>query len=155
MYLYLAGPITGLTLKAANDWREDDLMLASLAKHGYVCLNPLREKEHLGAWENQPLPARYTPEQEEFEVSHDLDDINKSCAILANFKDAQRVSIGSVWELGYANAKGKPVVSVLEPGGLHDHLFIHNTSYKVVESMFEAVAELAILAPKLREPQYA
>lgn len=155
MYLYLAGPITGKTLEEANDWRENELMLASLAKHGYIPLNPLREKAHLEEWDGLPLPARYTPEQEEFEVSNDLDDINKSVAILANLKDAERVSIGSVWEIGYANALGKPVITVLEPGGLHDHLFIHNTSLKVVESMFEAVAELAILAGKLRGPVYA
>ena len=155
MYLYLAGPITGLTLQDASDWRENELMLASLAKHGYICLNPLREKAHLMEFEDTPLPARYTPEQEEFEVSNDLDDINKSAAVLANLRDAERVSIGTVWEIGYATAKGKPVITVLEPGGVHDHLFIHNASLKVVESVFEAVAELAILAPQLRGPVYA
>lgn len=154
MYVYLAGPITGLTFEKASEWRDDPLLVESLAKQGYVTLNPLRGKPHLSE-SRDPLPARYTDAQEMMEVTQDLGDIDKASAVLANLRDVTHVSVGTCWELGYAYAKQKPVVTVISHGGPYDHLFVHRTSYKVVQSMFEAVAALEELAPLLRGPVYA
>jgi len=155
MYVYLAGPITGLTLQDASAWREDENLINSLAKHGYEVLTALRDKEHLHAYDGKVLPARYSDEEEESEVFLDLNDINDSRVVLANMHGASRVSVGTAWEMGYAYAKGIPVIAVVDAGSVYDHLFVNQTAYRVVPSLFEAVYELAILAPKLREPQYA
>lgn len=154
MYVYLAGPITNKTLAEASEWRDNPLLESSLAKHGYILLSPLRNKAHLERFQG-PLPSRYEDDEERMEVDTDLDDIRNCAAVLANLRDDEHFSVGTCWELGYAYALGKPTITVIHKDGPYDHLFIHRTSTKVVYSLFEAAAELAILAPKLREPSYA
>jgi nucleoside 2-deoxyribosyltransferase len=65
--------------------------------------------------------------------------IDQSDWILAYFRDATRVSIGSVWELGYGWASGKKILSVIEPGSIHDHAFVRRRSHLFTPHLNEAI----------------
>lgn len=56
--------------------------------------------------------------------SRDKFDVARSDVIFANFTRARRVSIGSMFELAWAQAQGKPIVIVMDKDGFHDHPFV-------------------------------
>lgn len=109
-YIYLAGPITGLSYVAATDWREDPALLQHLTRHGWTALSPMRGKDYLkGARE---LAGVF--DEGRAAVERDCFDIRRSQAILVNLLGAERVSIGTVAEMGYARALDKHIVTVMD-----------------------------------------
>ena len=58
--------------------------------------------------------------------------------VLADFRDTKRVSIGSMVELGWADALGIPVVTIMSKGDFHDHAFVHQISTHVVDDVEDA-----------------
>lgn len=146
-YVYLAGPITGLEFGEAVDWRdyvEDDLFTHSV--HGdtepWLAFSPLHGKEEVAeAYEGLPLPDSF--EGDESVADEDFDYIDRCDAVLANFSGAQRVSIGTCVELGYAFARDKRIITVIpERATIHDHLFIRRVSSIIVPTLKDALAEL-------------
>jgi nucleoside 2-deoxyribosyltransferase len=60
---------------------------------------------------------------------------------------ATRVSIGTVMEIAWAHAYGKPVVLVMEEGNVHDHPMIRECSPFIVHTLDEGIELVnAILA---------
>lgn len=141
MIVYLAGPITGLTYEQAQDWR---LWFRRTCPAPWACLDPLRGFEHLN--DGTQLPDTF---QGEFDaVARDLTDISSCDVVVVNLAGAERISIGTMCELGYARAKGKFIVTVLDGdsyyfGGSvrnpHDHLFVRQMSDVVVAQLPEAI----------------
>lgn len=135
-YVYLAGPISGLTFGNATDWRESvSAELARTLPH-VVGLSPLRNKTYFER--EQTLGDSY----EELLFSgqraitvRDRFDCMRSDAILMNLLDAKKVSIGSMIELGWANDIKKPIVVVMEDGNIHNHAMVREIASWIVPTL--------------------
>lgn len=133
--VYLAGPISGLSYNEATEWR--DLVTTALNKLGIKCLSPLRAEVHL---RNHPgaLTDCQTPEEhlaagsqvlamstQRGVVERDKFDCTKCSVIFLNLLNSKRVSIGSMIEIGWANANNIPIVLIMEDeGNCQDHAFV-------------------------------
>lgn len=116
--IYLAGPITGLDWKSATQWRKyliEKFKDASTGRINYIALSPLRGKEYL---ENE---TDIKDSYEDYRMStpkaiteRDLNDVRRSDLIIVNFIGAERVSIGTVLEIGAAKALNVPIILVIE-----------------------------------------
>jgi len=144
--VYLAGPITGMTYAEAQDgWRQEAAIL--LANVGVIALTPLRGKDYLrseGPLEKQYLNLSPLSSPQGI-VRRDFNDVRTVDAILANFLDADRASIGTCWELGAAYALRTPVIAVVEKGSVHDHPFVTQTAAYTFDNMPEALSALCYL----------
>ena len=138
--VYLAGQITGLTYDDANDWRE--YVIPKLKSAGLTPLNPLRAKEFLRKFgelrqqyhEASPLSTRKGI------VTRDRDDVANCDIVLMNLKGMDRVSIGCMVEVGWADAHRKPIVMVLDEDlGPYDHEFIKEICGYIVYDLDEAL----------------
>lgn len=119
--VYLCGPITGGSLHEITGWRRT--VAEALAGAAQV-IDPTdyspdttRRSESLltrALTEERLLHGRQTVERDQ---SH----IQRSDVVLACFLGTKSVSIGSVGELFWADAMGKPIVIVREDDNLHNH----------------------------------
>ena len=150
---YLAGPITGLEYDAANDWRaEGSEFVERLRALGIKTRSPMRGKEKFKI--NGPLTPYF--DEGEAAVVRDLEDIRESDFILVNVLGAERVSLGTMCETGYAFALGKPVILVMEKeGNPHGHVFTDFMAHRHVYDLESAIIELVALNKQLVEPPYA
>jgi nucleoside 2-deoxyribosyltransferase len=123
--LYLAGPIKGCTYHDCVDWREE---VAAAMPPNVICLSPMRYKSYLegelaiaGEYERHVLSTRQAI------VARDGFDVRRADLLLVNLLGAERVSIGTVWEIGVAHALNKPMVLVMEQDGsnVHDHPMVN------------------------------
>lgn len=150
--VYLAGPIAGLTYDGAEDWRS--YARTKLAEAGIEGFSPLRAQEYLrrvGTLSNH---------------GHDRDDMScmstsrgittrdrfdaTTCdAMLVNLLDATKVSIGTMIELGWADAHRIPtVVAIPEGVHPHHHMMVEELTGFSVRSLDEAIHVLkSILRP--------
>jgi nucleoside 2-deoxyribosyltransferase len=143
--VYLAGPITGCDYNGCTDWRE--AVKAELEATGvYRCISPMRGKEALkdvqcftpfgyalekGGCSNQDIYRR------------DSYDVHRSDVVLVNLVGAKRVSIGTMFELAWAQRAGKFVLVVLEDdANPHNHAFVHQGASMTVKSLEDAVLYL-------------
>ena len=152
--VYLAGPITGLTYGSATDWRQSAGLY--LAQFGIVALSPMRGKDfilrRLGAtatmgqtYEDAPLSTQRGI------VARDTFDIKRADVVLFNLLGAERVSIGSMVEYGWASAHGKVIVTVMEKeGNVHDHAFVRELSPYRVDNLDDALEIIKAIAGTLR-----
>lgn len=143
--VYLAGPITGLSYGAArHGWREEFFNLVGGLNSAIDCFSPMRQKEFL---KNSQCLAGSALELDKYEqalsrplgiITRDFNDVTHRDAMVACFLGAERVSIGTVWEIGVAYAHRKPVVVVMEPNNIHQHAFVTHSSGYVVPTLEEA-----------------
>lgn len=153
MYVYLAGPMTGLSHEEADGWRSDPSLLGALEKHGWKPLSPtdavakpwLKEK-----YAENVMPSRVHHATEQQEIALDLWQIHCASAVLANLGEAETVSIGTVCEIAYAFAWDRPVIVIDEDGSLHDHMFIRQFAAVTVPTLLEGVGELIKIGTKLK-----
>ena len=59
--------------------------------------------------------------------------------MLFNFLGADRVSVGTCIEVGWADAARRPMVAVMEPGNMHDHAIVRSCVPFIVATLDEAV----------------
>lgn len=139
-FVYLAGPITGQTFDEAADWRE--AFLDQLFSVGLMGLSPMRGLEKFRV--PGPLPSTF--DEGKAAMLRDLYDIRRSDAVVVNLLGAERVSVGTMCELGYAYALGKFIVVVMnDVNPWHDHLFVHEMASQVVPTLDDALDVLAVL----------
>ncbi len=111
--VYLSGPICGATYEEMSSWRNH--ATDCLGQVGIKTRSPLRhkdwwlkraktEEERHG---NQGCPWSDTPRAL---VVRDRFDIQAADVVLVNLEGAKKVSIGTMVELGWADAFRKPVV---------------------------------------------
>lgn len=143
--VYLSGPITGLTFAGATDWRQ--YAIESLAADGIVGISPMRAKDYLAAL-NAPISGHgreyvkmgvlSTPQAV---VTRDRFDTQRADVMLMNLVGADRVSIGTMVEIGWADAARVPIIGIIEPSGnVHDHMFVNNMIGFRVETLDEGLA---------------
>lgn len=127
--VYLAGPITGLTYDGASDWREHAKTVLEQGG-GTLALSPLRGKEFLRSIgvitgtgeEYQHLSVLSTGRGI---TTRDRFDATRCDVLLVNLLGAKQVSIGTVMEIAWADAKRIPIVCAMEDkGNPHEHLMV-------------------------------
>lgn len=141
--VYLSGPITGLMYDDAVDWRE--FAIKELAKSSIAGVSPMRAKEYL-AQLDAPLSGHgreyltmgvfSTPSAV---VTRDRYDTRTADVMIMNLLGAKQVSIGTMVELGWADAHRVPVVGVIEDGNVHDHMFVNQLMGYRAESLSQAI----------------
>ena len=118
MIVYLSGTITGRTRHEASGWRS--YATKELLSAGFSVLNPLRGGSYLSTQQDD-IPKGLSDKALK---QRDKLDVKKCDIILANFEDADRVSIGSLMEMAWAEELGKLVIVIMDAEGIHDHPFV-------------------------------
>lgn len=120
--IYLAGPITGLTYgEARHGWRKEFGEIMSRQSPHIECFSPMRQKDFLEGQEDLKGDAEalerldHALARPHGILTRDFNDVTQRDAVVACFLGAQRVSIGTVWEIGVAYAHKKPLVVIMEP----------------------------------------
>ena len=124
--IYLSGPISGLHYdEAARGWRQDAGHI--LEDAGAIVLDPTKlETENekggaidpLGDQDSAMLNWKSITTKDRFYVQ-------QADLMILNLLGAQRVSIGSMIELGWADLLRKPVVLIMEPEfNMHEHAMV-------------------------------
>jgi nucleoside 2-deoxyribosyltransferase len=72
-------------------------------------------------------------------VGRDNNDIMRCDVMFAYFLDTTAVSIGSMAEFGLAYAYRKPIVTVMTPNNIHNHIFTQGMSTYITEDIDEAI----------------
>lgn len=136
--VYLCGPITGLTFEGCDGWRK--MAARSLGSLGIEVLSPMRGNGHLAQHGSMPYFDESNPLTTPRGIAtKDRFDCLRADVVLANFLGAERISVGSVMELGWADAARKPVVAVMERGNVHEHpMVLESVSWRV-ETLDEAL----------------
>jgi nucleoside 2-deoxyribosyltransferase len=136
--VYLAGPITGQSYKGCTDWRE--AAIRELAEEGIIGVSPMRGKYYL---ENEGVIGDAYPDKpmssEKGITTRDRFDATGCSVLLANFSDADRVSVGTCIELGWADANRRPIIVVMEEGNPHWHSMVRAVSGFIVPDLDEAI----------------
>jgi nucleoside 2-deoxyribosyltransferase len=126
--IYLAGPITGLSYGKSTDWRR---WMARRLSPEIVPLSPMRGKDYLkdeqhigSAYEQHPMST------EAAIIGRDRFDVMTRCdAVMVNVLGAKKVSIGTVIEIGWADAARKPIILLIEDeGNVHDYPMIRQAA---------------------------
>lgn len=138
--VYLCGPMGGLTFHEANTWRlhADD----TLGDHFIEAINPLRHLD-MGA-DEVFLTASYEAamKTDRSITTRDRMDVKRSDLLLANLLAANKTSVGSAIEFGWADLLDIPVVTVLDPANVDNqfnHPMIRDISDWVVPTLGEAL----------------
>jgi nucleoside 2-deoxyribosyltransferase len=137
--VYLSGPISGLTYEGCTDWRE--YATKAMAELGINALSPMRGKEYLrgkGKIEDgSSAVISNFMSQDRAIVTRDRWDTTGCDFMLCNLRGCgDRVSIGTMIELGWADMARVPVVLVMEPAGnIHEHAFVRELSGYRVDSL--------------------
>jgi hypothetical protein len=122
-YVYLCGPITGLSFDICSEYYR---RVAALLPPWIVPLSPMRGKGYLqgvpvlgDTYEGMALASQRGV------VCRDFFDVRRADVVLANFLGATRVSIGSSFELAWAFQLQKPVILAMEEqDNVHEHTFV-------------------------------
>jgi nucleoside 2-deoxyribosyltransferase len=150
--IYLAGPICGLTFEGAQDWRN---YFAEKISSEIACFSPLRGKEYLKM--RGPLEGSY----DEFPLStdrgitaRDRNDCMGADLVVFNMLGAQRVSLGTMVEFGWADAARVPSVLVMEKeGNIHEYPMVREIASFRVTNLEDAIAIAEIVLLPSRTPR--
>ena len=137
--IYLCGPISGLSFDECTDWRK---YVARRLASDIVPLSPMRGKEYLAkekaigdSYEDTILSSGRAI------TTRDRNDVMNCDMLMANFLGAQKVSIGSVIEYGWADAFRKPIITIMEADktNIHEHSILNGVTGFRVSTLDEAV----------------
>jgi nucleoside 2-deoxyribosyltransferase len=146
--VYLAGPITGLTYDEAIDWRGG--VEKVLRDYGVHPLSPLRGKDYLrplGVLDDAgDMEKSAYAMNEDWPLStpkgitvRDRNDVRTCDAVLVNLLGAERVSVGTVIEIAWADAYRVPSVIAMEKDNPHRHAMINEVAGLIVPDLDMAV----------------
>jgi nucleoside 2-deoxyribosyltransferase len=146
--VYLSGPITGLSQPAADRWRQH---VSERLADGLTAVNPMRDAvdETVASEMRLGETARLEHLLHGKEIlDRNRADIARCDLLLANFLGADRVSIGAIGEVFWADAFRKPVIIVREAGGnIHDHGMINAIACRTFDNLDIAINKInAMLA---------
>lgn len=139
--VYLAGPMTGLSLSESVEWRKYSAVIL-YDRYSISSLIPTRWVE-LGVDGQMVLNATY-PEIPGCTSSAifktDFYDVKRSDALLVNFMtETKKPSIGTIAEIGWAYALGKPIVIAMGPNEFNRHPMIVEAATVIVDSLDKAI----------------
>jgi nucleoside 2-deoxyribosyltransferase len=132
--VYLAGPITGLTYDGATDWRKavtEELLpevigVSPMRGKGYlaqltVIEDAKKQQAAIGGTSEDLYGLKQVMSSPQGITGRDRWDVETCDAVLMNLLGAERVSIGTMIEAGWADAHRKPLIVVREPKNIHAH----------------------------------
>jgi hypothetical protein len=140
--VFLCGPITGMTLPEAKSWRRT--VIAALAGEARF-IDPTRDSPDTTRRSENAATRSLTARRllhGKRTVTHDRFDIRRSDLVLACFLGAKAVSIGSVGEIFWADAMGKPVIVVREEDNLHNHDMLNEIAGWIFDNLDEAIGQV-------------
>jgi len=146
--VYLSGPITGLTYEGSTNWRQ--AVEVELNDFGIAASSPMRGKAFLNTGkELSPLGDEGRGVASSLGITmRDRMDTTKASCLLVNLLGAQRVSIGTMIELGWADATRVPIVIVMEPDNIHQHCIVQGVAGYITDSLAKGVQlVVALLEP--------
>lgn len=136
--IYLAGPILGLSYDQSTDWRNS--ASRNLLDLGFTPLSPMRHKEYFGGFDAMPDAAeKYPLSSQKGIVARDRNDVLRCDAVLMYLVGAPKASIGTMVELGWADAFRKPIIAVMTPSDVHWHAFVRELSGFIVPTLGEGI----------------
>lgn len=148
--VYLAGPISGLTYDDAEEWRT--IAKEALSFNGIKALSPLRGKDYLRAIgtisatgvEYESLGILSTSRGV---ITRDRYDATRCDVLLVYLRGATRVSIGTMFEVAWADLNRIPIVLVMEKNGnVHDHMMLSEMVGYHVETLDAALHVVRMIA---------
>jgi len=139
--IYLGGSMTGLTWRQATEWRED----AKVLLPNWDLINPCTTQVPEDALDE--IIVASTQEDNDLDitctatgiVAQDLYFIDRADWLFCNFLYATQISFGTAFEMGYAKRAGKKILSVIEPGSIHDQAFARRGSDIFTSNFEEAI----------------
>jgi len=134
--IYLCGPITGESYEEANKWRED---IKRTLDPKITVYSPMRHKDYLK--EETDIAKSYDKfimSTQKAITTRDRMDVFNVDLMISNLLGAKRVSIGSMIEYGWADAKRIPIITVMEEGNIHHHPMLKEISSWIVSDLDEA-----------------
>jgi nucleoside 2-deoxyribosyltransferase len=155
LHCYLAGAITGCSYKKCTEWRDE--VKERLEESGYYqAFSPMRGKEFLkNKRKMQPhFDKNFTNGARSIYTDQaiyrrDKRDIERADIILFNLAGAERISIGTMFELAWAELLGKFCLVVMEnKNNCHDHGFVTQAASLIVPTLEDAVEYLLEVYPK-------
>ncbi len=135
--LFLAGPLTGISYKDALDWRKyvesklpaDVIAFSALRGKGYVTAERVLKDAY-------PKHLLSTPQGT---ITRDRYDVSRCNALFVNFLNAEKVSIGTIMEMAWADARRIPIILAMEAGNIHDHAFVRQVAAFITGDLDEAI----------------
>jgi len=140
--VYLCGPITGMTLPEATNWRRT--VVAALAGEARF-IDPTRDNSDTTRQSENAATRSLTAGRllhGKRTVTRDRFDVRRADLVLACFLGAKTVSIGSVGEIFWADAMGKPVIVVREEDNLHNHDMLNEIAGWIFDNLDEAIVQV-------------
>jgi nucleoside 2-deoxyribosyltransferase len=135
--LFLAGPLTGLSYGDALDWRT---YVESKLPSDVIAFSALRGKEHVAKEavlkDSYPEHLLSSPQGT---ITRDRYDVSRCDALFVNFLKAERVSIGTIMEMAWADARRIPIILAMEKGNIHDHAFVRQVAAYITADLDEAI----------------
>lgn len=122
--VYLAGPIAGLDYAGATDWREHAKALLGVS--GITAYSPMRAKNYLAniqsfGKDSEEYGAISVLSSNRGIMTRDRFDATRVDLILANLLGAKAVSIGTMFEMAWADICRVPIVCIIESDGSNPH----------------------------------
>jgi nucleoside 2-deoxyribosyltransferase len=141
--VYLAGPISGLTYDGCTDWRKK--VAEALEQCGIRAYSPMRAKEYLASLgtisgHGNEYAHLGVLSKARGVMTRDRFDATRCGVLFVNFLGAKIVSIGTVMEIAWADAKRTPIVCAIEESGNpHEHMMISEAIGFRVATLDEAI----------------
>lgn len=142
MIVYLAGNIGGLSYDNCTEWR--DWAKNKLAEYGIVGLSPMRAKEMLegNAAIDEARDRTYehpvlTPKGI---TTRDRWDTTRCDLVIMNLLNEEKISAGTLIEMGWADLSRVPIILVCQEDGYYDkHPMITDICGYKVRSLKESI----------------
>ena len=148
MRVYLSGPMTGHADSAIKPWRQ-----VAADRLSQICevIDPaLSHYDSDPAFEKSEKPTQAIKRLRQglYIVHRNRNLIRSSDMLLANLlHTGTKASIGSIGEIYWADAFGKPIIIVREQhGNVHDHAMLNAIASYICYTLDEAFAAIAELA---------
>lgn len=144
-YVYLAGPISGVSYDGCTDWRNR--VGEALYAQGVEVLTPMRGKEFLKGNPSIQSTAEWSQAiaSNKGIMRRDHFDATRATCLFVNLLGAKKVSIGTVMELAWAYHKHIPTIVVMEKDNLHRHPMLDESCSYIVNTLEEGVSLAAYL----------
>lgn len=146
--VYLAGPMSGLPFDVCRAWRDTATTALQALRDPrtkeplYHVLNPLRGHETFAGKVFSASGGFDDDSAAKVDIRRDRYDVLRAHIILANLEDAEKigkVSIGTLYEIVWANEAEKFIIVVMGRANPHWHSFVRDSASLIVPDLSTAL----------------